>query len=548
MEDISFDDLISSGSKKSSSTTPSSSSSSSSTWALAMTEAKNTQSILSSPSPARKRSIEALSTITNTSGSSDVVGGSSVKEMKSWKMNHHTCNSSDSGSGITSSISNNLGTLSRIGHVMALIDDKVYIHGGETAMSNKSTLLCDLLAYTYSELGQAHEDTHKDRDQYGITGPMRAWHTCNVLQNGLALIWGGETLQSQEQEHKHEQTQDEMKIVYVDEPLLLDPKINMFYPPAISGTGPGGRSGHSCAAIRKDLLVYICGRKGGTCCTSVFYLDTSRMHWMRPLIEGKPPKGRCFHTSSTLIKLNSIVTIGGSDEYTCFNDVYCLQCNQKALDWKWMELEVSGDKPPPRTGHNAIVIRDRYILIFNGYNPYYYDNDIDGDDDDDHDNDNDNDDDDHCDEKDRTALFYPDFYVLDCERWEWTRFIPKVCLVTLLRGGHTQPSSSSSRQPAGQLSSNPTRQPSSQPPVQLSSYTSMQSPGHHTQLHLPPLAFSSAVLMKERDDDMYDILISGGLAKNGKHSGCIYLLSIHFDPMVEYGSGSGSGSENDGNV
>ena len=533
MEDISFDDLISSGSKKSSSTTPSSSSS---TWALAMTEAKNTQSILSSPSPARKRSIEALSTITNTSGSSDVVGGSSVKEMKSWKINHHTFNNSGStgSTSSTSSISNNLGTLSRIGHVMALIDDKVYIHGGETAMSNKSTLLCDLLAYTYSELGHAHEDNNKDRGQCGITGPIRAWHTFNVLQNGLALIWGGETLQSQEQ--GHEQTQDEMKIVYVDEPLLLDPKINMFYPPAISGTGPGGRSGHSCAAIRKDLLVYICGRKGGTCCTSVFYLDTSRMHWMRPLIEGKPPKGRCFHTSSTLIKLNSIVTFGGSDEYTCFNDVYCLQCNQKALDWKWMELEVSGDKPPPRTGHNAIVIRDRYILIFNGYNPYYYDND----------NDNDNDDDDHYYEKDRTVLFYPDFYVLDCERWEWTRFIPKVCLVTLLRGGHAQPSSSSSRQPAEQPSSNPIRQPSSQPSVQLPSCTSMQSSGHHTQLHLPPLAFSSAVLVKERDDDMYDILISGGLAKNGKHSGCVYLLSIHFDPMVEYGSGIGS--ENDGNV
>ena len=481
-EDISFDDLVNSGSKKK----PTDSSTSAaqdvktginSRWAMAITQPRI------SPSPTRKRPLIPL--VDHTTNVTDASNASGMKEMKSWTME----TSSYSGSG----------SLERIGHAIAMIGDKIYVHGGETTSLTNVNTLGETLVYTYTICNDDNNQKILKISSREVVpeGPSRSWHSSNVLHNGLLLIWGGEVVSKSspsKEEDKTDITKDQIeKTIYLDEPMLLDPTINMWYPPTISGTGPGPRSGHTSAVIRGDLLVYICGRKGGTYCTSIFYLDSTRMHWMRPLIDGKPPRGRVYHTSST-VGDDTIVSFGGSDCYRCFNDVYCLQCNQKASGWKWFQPEIQGDIPPPRTGHVAVVIKNRYLLIFNGYNPYYYDDEDASNSDGVVDNDND--------DVDRKAIFYPDFYVLDCKEWRWSKYIPSVCSVTKVDD-----------------------RCDNQLKIQRS-----QEEHHHSQ-SLMPLAFSSAILLTDDSDanDMYDILIFGGLDNKGQHSNCMYLLNIHFN-------------------
>jgi hypothetical protein len=91
----------------------------------------------------------------------------------------------------------------------------------------------------------------------------------------LLLVFGGER-----------SVPDDEPNVFIDEPLVLDTSISLWYPPTISGKGPGARSGHSATLIKENVLVFIGGRRGGKWCSSVFYLDTSRWHWMIPVIEG----------------------------------------------------------------------------------------------------------------------------------------------------------------------------------------------------------------------------------------------------------------------
>ena len=222
------------------------------------------------------------------------------------------------------------------------------------------------------------------------------------------------------------------------------------------------------------------------------------MHWMRPLIDGKPPRGRVHHTSST-IDNNTIVTFGGNDSYRCFNDVFCLECNDKGLEWKWYQPEVKGDIPPPRTGHIAVVIKEGCILVFNGYDPYYYDGDPTGVYDSkfdasvgcEHDN------------EERSALFYPDFYVLDCREWKWTKVTPSACHFAKVDDS-----------PSGD-----------------GGMSRLMDQQQQDQQCMMSSAFSSAVLLEEPDshNDMYTILISGGLNDVGQYSKYFYTLRLRFD-------------------
>ena len=199
--------------------------------------------------------------------------------------------------------------LARIGHVSVRVNDKIYIHGGISDSSSQKAL-GDLLLYDLN--------TNTVSNLLCESSP-RAWHTANFLSdNDLILIFGGERSSSSE---------DEETTMYIDEPLVLDTSINLWYPPSISGKGPGGRSGHTATHIKDNLIVFLCGRKGGKWCNSVFYLDTSRWHWMIPVIEGKPPKSRAFHTCSK-VSNNRIVLFGGSDDFRCFNDIHVLRCDQ----------------------------------------------------------------------------------------------------------------------------------------------------------------------------------------------------------------------------
>lgn len=87
--------------------------------------------------------------------------------------------------------------------------------------------------------------------------------------------------------------------------------------------------------------------------------------WAFPQIEGVPPSPRGGH-SATLIGA-SILFFGGhyySDKkigYTYLNDTHVLDLNAS----RWVKPKIEGTPPKPRYGHTAVLAGSR-ILIFGG--------------------------------------------------------------------------------------------------------------------------------------------------------------------------------------
>ena len=65
---------------------------------------------------------------------------------------------------------------------------------------------------------------------------------------------------------------------------------------------------------------------------------------------------------------------------------------------------MTGNIPSARTGHSAVVVSERYILIRGGYDPYF--------------NSEQNDIDHHLEDKTR-IVYYNDRYILDTQTWMW---------------------------------------------------------------------------------------------------------------------------------
>ena len=131
--------------------------------------------------------------------------------------------------------------LGRIGHVSIMVNGKMYIHGGEGCNSKDGTL-GDLLVYDIASATLSSTLCES---------PTRAWHSGTFLPNGsLLLVFGGERIST-----------DDQSTIFIDEPLILDTSINLWYPPSISGKGPGARSGHTASLIMDNIVVFLGGRR-----------------------------------------------------------------------------------------------------------------------------------------------------------------------------------------------------------------------------------------------------------------------------------------------
>jgi hypothetical protein len=171
----------------------------------------------------------------------------------------------------------------------------------------------------------------------------------------------------------------------------------LWYPPAVSGDVPPGRSGHTATLVGKTDLVVIGGVRGSKWLNGVCVLDVDRWNWSAPKVHGVPPKPRSYHTA-TAISDRRIVVFGGNDADASFNSVHVLQVtdegdgeecaaakdgthragegsgNDKSSSggkyWRWTNPSCHGTLPSPRTGHTATLLDDRKtICVYGGWDP-----------------------------------------------------------------------------------------------------------------------------------------------------------------------------------
>ncbi|KAK3587758.1 hypothetical protein CHS0354_042719 [Potamilus streckersoni] len=130
---------------------------------------------------------------------------------------------------------------------------------------------------------------------------------------------------------------------------------------------PSSRWGHSLCFIHKNLAVLVGGQgdKQQLSKDSVWSLDPETRKWRCPDLrsEGQKSEYRMGHTATFDPMVRCIYMYGGSKNKKWFHDVHMLDIDE----WKWQPVKVSG-KAPTRAYHTATLYRHE-LWIFGGVYP-----------------------------------------------------------------------------------------------------------------------------------------------------------------------------------
>ena len=277
----------------------------------------------------------------------------------------------------------------RWGHTMTHIgSDRLLVYGGQ-ALDEQG------VPKTMNDLTMFNTKTREWFKPYHPDALSRQWHTATYIPNRSVLIsFGGESTNPKTGRTKP-----------VDKVMVLDTELMLWYPPAVSGDIPSGRSGHTATLLPEtnDLVVFG-GVKGSKWLNSVSVLDTSGWHWRAPKIQGSAPKPRSYHTA-TSCSGGRIVIFGGNDATASFDSLHVLETAGEK--WRWTNIQASGKGPSPRTGHSATVLADnKTICFYGGWDP--------------------NGDEETQQVADDGDLVFDETFLLDTDKWEWTKGPPAI--------------------------------------------------------------------------------------------------------------------------
>lgn len=266
----------------------------------------------------------------------------------------------------------------RWGHTMTKIkDDRMLVYGGQSfdLDTGNPIILSDVHVYNTTKRTWAKPINCK--------GEARQWHSATFLpERELLLTFGGESMDNASSKNKNKKD----KIVTTDMLRVLDTDIMLWYPPAVSGEIPTGRSGHTATWMPNTNEVVLFGGciKGKKWLHSVSVLDTVRWIWSTPSIQGVAPKSRSYHSATAVQKIQSstvsinndshsssykLVIFGGNNQSSCFNTLHVLEHHEDGV-WRWSNPKPTGQAPFPRTGHSATLLEDgKTICIYGGWDP-----------------------------------------------------------------------------------------------------------------------------------------------------------------------------------
>ncbi|CAL1589985.1 unnamed protein product [Knipowitschia caucasica] len=125
---------------------------------------------------------------------------------------------------------------------------------------------------------------------------------------------------------------------------------------------------HSCTLFRGELWVL-----GGVfprphpqpdgCSEALYIFDPELSIWYQPIVTGEKPAPRSGH-SACLMKQRSLYVFGGWDTPLCFNDMYMLDLGLM----EFSAVSTCGKPPSPRSWHGSAALSDSKFLIHGGYN------------------------------------------------------------------------------------------------------------------------------------------------------------------------------------
>ncbi|TNV78497.1 hypothetical protein FGO68_gene5245 [Halteria grandinella] len=145
--------------------------------------------------------------------------------------------------------------------------------------------------------------------------------------------------------------------------------------PQIEGVPPCARGGHSATLIGASILYfgghYYGGKKSGyVYLNDTHVLDLNSSRWIKPKIQGTPPKPRYGHTA--ILAGSRIIIFGGKgNKGEAFRDLHALD----PVTMTWYQGPEGAGAPLARFGHTANLVGGTKMYVLGGWNgkEYYSD-------------------------------------------------------------------------------------------------------------------------------------------------------------------------------
>ncbi|XP_076900743.1 acyl-CoA-binding domain-containing protein 4-like [Bidens hawaiensis] len=230
----------------------------------------------------------------------------------------------------------------RYEHAAAVVDDKMYIFGGNhngRYLNDLQTL--DLRNWTWSKV----EVKASSEDSVRVT-PC-AGHTL--------IPWEGNKLISVAGHSKD--ASEEVNVKAFDLLTCTWSTMKTYGKPPIS------RGGQSVTLVGTTLVIFG-GQDGNrTLLNDLHILDLETMTWDEIETVGVSPSPRSDHAAAVHAE-RYLLIFGGGSHSSCFNDLHVLDL--KTMEWS--KPSQQGDIPSPRAGHAGVTIGESWFIVGGGDN------------------------------------------------------------------------------------------------------------------------------------------------------------------------------------
>ncbi|XP_009791118.1 acyl-CoA-binding domain-containing protein 4 [Nicotiana sylvestris] len=231
----------------------------------------------------------------------------------------------------------------RYEHGAAVIDDKMYIFGGNHNGRYLSDLQAlDLRSWTWSKV---EVKTAGEASQVQVA-PF-AGHSLIPWEGNKLISVGGHTKDPAET----------MQVKVFDLPARTWSTLKTYGKPPLS------RGGHSVTLAGTSLVIFGGQDANRSLLNDLHILDLETMTWDEMGTLGVPPSPRSDHAAAVHAE-RYLLIFGGGSHATCFNDLHVLDLQTM----EWSRPTQQGEIPSPRAGHAGVTVGENWFITGGGNN------------------------------------------------------------------------------------------------------------------------------------------------------------------------------------
>ncbi|KAA8545143.1 hypothetical protein F0562_019968 [Nyssa sinensis] len=235
----------------------------------------------------------------------------------------------------------------RYEHGAAVIDDKMYIFGGNHNGRYLNDLqVLDLRSWTWSKV-----EVKAGGESLELPSPVPV----APCAGHSLLPWGGNTLLS-----IAGHTKDPSETIQVK---AFDLQTCTWSTLKTYGKPPVSRGGQSVTLVGTSLVIFGGQDAKRSLLNDLHILDLEAMTWDEIDAVGVPPSPRSDHAAAVHAE-RYLLIFGGGSHATCFNDLHVLDL--QAMEWSRPTQQ--GEIPTPRAGHAGVTVGENWFIVGGGDN------------------------------------------------------------------------------------------------------------------------------------------------------------------------------------